>query len=272
MADCGASEHATDIQMIVNERTKALDKLSETSDAHHRRRKEYVQKVADSQHPGTALDDLLPLLASSTAPLRSAASSSLAEIMAYLDSVNHSRWGKFKGSPTSTREESLHHLRMTLDQFRAHDVHAILAPFANTFDASGRLRSDLVGKLRYSARDLFTCYLLTTSLTAFSQVLIELLELVLQVEQASPRNKWHFPTNIGKAISENATDKTGGNPLDMPRDASEETLVGGEHEDERRGEKAKGGKGDKEQKAKKAKKAWGELAPAVAMERMGQGY
>ena len=248
--------------MIVDERSKALAKLRDTSDAHHRRRKEYVQKIADNQRPGTALDDLIPILATSTASLRSAASDGLSEVISYLNGVNHSRWGKFKGTAIDTRQAALARLRAALEQFQAEDVHAILAPFADTFDAQGRLRTELVGKMRYSARDLFTCYVLTTGLAAFSRALVELMELMLKLEEASPQSRWHFPTNIRKAISESAADKQGGNPLDMPRDSSEETLVGKQQHEDGKGGK-EGRRKDAKDAKKKKQKTWGTSRPLL---------
>ena len=247
-------------QMILDERAKALSKLSETADAHHKRRKQYIQNIADNQHPGTAIYDLLPILSSSTAPLRSASSDALSEIMAYLNGVNHSRWGKLKASNTQVRQESFARLQVALSQYKSHDSIALLEPFRNTFDSTGHLRPELIGKMRYSARDLFTCYLLTTSLTAFAQVLVELMELVLKLEEASPGNKWNFPANIKKAISDNAMDKNGGSPLDMRREASEETLVDRDGDEQTGKQAKKAAKQTKKEAMNKGKKRWGESA------------
>jgi hypothetical protein len=243
--------------MILDERSKAVSKLAETSDAHHRRRKQYIQNIADNQHPGTAIDDLLPILATSTSTLRSASSDALSDIMAYLDSVNHSRWSKLKGPGSEVRRESLARLRNALEQYKSSDAASILEPFRRTFDAEGRIRPELLGKLRYSARDLFTCYLLTTGLTSFAKVLLELMEMIVKLEEANPKNHWNFPSNMRKALADNAVDKNGGSPLDMRREPSEETLV--DHSKEEGGKRWK--KGDKEaEKAANQKKqrTWGE--------------
>lgn len=192
-----------------------------------------------NRHPGTSMDDLIPLLRDSTANLRSAASDALAEGMKWLEGVNHSRWKASKNAtPIGTREEMLAKLKSELALYRSEGRHVLLGPFENAFDANGHLIFSKIGRLRYSTRDLFTTFLLSTHLTYFCGELIEFLELLMETEKASPGNKWNFPKKVAKAVKENAGDQgSGGNPIDLGRhdDRSEETLV----EDKERNEKLK---------------------------------
>lgn len=200
--------------MILDEKAKSHAMLRAT-DQHHRR-KEHLLNIEKHRHKGTAIDELIPILASASAPLRSACSDALGGFIAHLEAVNHSRWGKLK---TPLDHSMVQRVRKELEAY-GEGSHAILEPFKEAFNTDGTLSGE-AGHFRYSARDLFTCYLFSTSLTYFATVLLQLLELAEHVVDAD--NKWNFPTSIGRAMKESAEDKSGGNPLDMAR--SEETLV-----------------------------------------------
>lgn len=238
--------------MTVDERNTATRKMEEGDGSHpqpHRRRMLEMQEK--NRHPGTGIDDLLPLLRESTASLRTSASEALSEGMKWLDTVNHSRWKSAKNAtPTSHREERLSKLKAELEVYRTQGRHVMLEPVKSTFDANGHLIPSMIGHLRFSTRDLFTTFLLSTHLTYFCEELIEFLDLLLDLERENPKNKWNFPQKLAAAAKESAGEQVnGGNPLDLGRhdDKSEETLVD---------QKVKG-KGDK--KKEKAARSWRKL-------------
>ncbi|ORY33700.1 hypothetical protein BCR39DRAFT_592676 [Naematelia encephala] len=168
------------------------------------------------RHPGTAMDELLPILADCTSDLRAAANAAFDKILTWLHEMNHTRWG---GSPSGTIEErtqSLETLRSALREFRETKHFLLLDPYRFAFDESGQIRTTHVKAMRFSARDLFRCYVLTSSLISFSTVLVEFCQLLLDFEQATPKAKFQLPTKFAQMLIHSANEKSaGGNPLDM---------------------------------------------------------
>ena len=194
-----------------------------------------------SQHdiPGTDYASLLPILASSTAPLRQAASDALKESINLLNTLNHSRWTSPKASnPTETREQHLAHLRVALEEFKATNQFRLLDNYAELFDERTGEPKKSIPVLTHASRNLFRCQVFTTTLSGFSDVLVEWLEMLLELEKRNPKSKLQFPGGGTKAVVEAANDKEGGgNPMEMGGEnddaSSTTTLVEG------RGEKAK---------------------------------
>lgn len=247
--------------MITEEQHQNIKKRLEEPKSHPEPRFEQHAKLVERYRlEQTSLDDLLPIIESSTAPLRSAAETALVGAIAWLDEVNHTRWRKPKADPPhiSVRQASLAHVRSALDEFRRSRHFAILEPLRDAFDERGHLKPELVGVYKYSGRDLFRCCVFTTNLVYFAFVLIQFLELLLDIEKRNPKAKIQLPTRFGRGLVESANDKTGGgNPLDMgvkdPRQteviddvASEETAVDEDVEKSGKGGRAK----------KKEKKVW----------------
>lgn len=171
-----------------------------------------------SRLPNTSLDDLLPIVAASSQPLRSAAKTALQAAIEWLGEVNKTRWRKPKSSSPgiTSRQTNLAQLRVELEQFRESSNLALLEPFLECFDEAGTLKPELEEVCVYSARGLCRCFVFTTSMISFASVLAELLELLLDIETCNPRTKLHVPTRFVGSLVRTANDRTGGgNPLDM---------------------------------------------------------
>lgn len=219
--------------MTIDERNAAGRKMASgeglTGSHPQPHRKRMLELQDQHRHPGTALDDLMPLLRDSTSNLRATASEALSGAMKWLDEVNHSRWKSAKkATPVTVREEALASLKSELELYRSQGRHAMLEPVKSAFDSNGHFISSEFGHLRYSTRDLLSTFLLSTHLTYFCLELIEFLEMLLEIERASAKNKWNFPKKVVENAKGSASERSeGGNPLDLGRhdDHSEETLV-----------------------------------------------
>ena len=195
----------------------------------------------------------MPILDECTKSLREAGATALTDLITYLLDINKSRWGALPkdSKPIADREANLKHLDTTLAEFRASKHFEILEPFRDLFDDMGNVRGDpvtfdeLPASRSYSVRELFRCYVFTTSLISFSIVLVELLQVCLDVERANPKNRFQLPTKFSKMLIRNANEQSGGNPLDMGVKAehhaedseasSQLTLVGNPNEKEKAG-------------------------------------
>jgi hypothetical protein len=138
--------------MITEEQHQNIKKRLEEPKSHPEPRFEQHAKLVERYRlEHTSLDDLLPIIESSTAPLRSAAETALVAAIAWLDEVNHTRWRKPKADPPhiSVRQANLAHLRSALDEFRRSRHFAILEPLRDAFDERGHLKPELVGVYKY---------------------------------------------------------------------------------------------------------------------------
>ncbi|WVF70551.1 hypothetical protein IAT40_005342 [Kwoniella sp. CBS 6097] len=179
---------------------------------------EKMEKHVDDTH---SLTGLLPILADSTANLRSSSTKALDDISTWLLLVNHTRWKKKPASAPSIaeRESNLAAVKDALAEYRQSKHLALLEPYKDSFDpVTGDLKAHLYEKHRYSSRDLFRCFVFTSNLISFSLTLIELLELLLEIERANPRSKIQLPKAFAKNAVKSAIEKQGGNPLAMGTD------------------------------------------------------
>jgi hypothetical protein len=168
--------------------------------------------------PNTSLDDLLPIVAASSQPLRFAAKTAVQAAIEWLGEVNKTRWRKPKSSSPgiASRQSNLAQLRVELEQFRESSNLALTEPFLECFDEVGTLKPQSEEVCVYSARDLCRCFVCTTSMVSFASVLAELLELLLDIETCNPRTRFHVPTRFVGSLVRTANDRSGGgNPLDM---------------------------------------------------------
>jgi hypothetical protein len=214
--------------------------------------KKHFDTMKKDRHPGTHLDELVPIIASSTAELRQAAATALDGAVTWIDTVNHSRWSKPppNAADITVRETNLAGLKETLAEYRATKHFELLDPYRQLFDEAGNVRPESHAAVRASAPTIFRCNVFTSSLISFSLMLIELLELLLSIERANPKAKIQLPSAFAKMLVKAANDTSaGGNPLDLGNGqnvdkdnsaSSTDTLVAGQKEKKRKSTKAYG--------------------------------
>jgi hypothetical protein len=226
--------------MLLDERAKSAQRFEGQEEGKGQGTYRMKRRIGEySQHdiPGTDYASLLPILESSTAPLRQAASDALKESINLLNTLNHSRWTSPKSSnPTEVREQHLAHLRVTLQEFKATNQFRLLDNYAELFDERTGEPKKSIPVLTHASRNLFRCQVFTTTLSGFSDVLVEWLEMLLELEKRNPKSKFQFPGGGTKAVVDAANDKEGGgNPMEMGGDnddaSSTSTLVEGNHKD-----------------------------------------
>lgn len=162
---------------------------------------------------GKSLEDLIPILKSSTADLRSAAQDGLQASIEWLDMINNTRWKKQPADFPSveTRQAKLHRLREALYEFRNGGTNEILAPFENMFNLStGQLKEHYATHLTGSSRGLFRCFTFTSTLVGFCTALIDMLELLVEIELGTPKNKFQFPGKFVQEVVRNVSDGPNG--------------------------------------------------------------
>jgi hypothetical protein len=213
-------------QMLTDESHKSLFKVSREDESHTNHRiKHAVNHMEKHRHAGTKIDDLLPIIASSTSDLRSAAKTGLDDAIKWLDVANHSRWTRPPKGATeiSFREANLARLKETLAEFRATKHFELLKPYRELFDERGNVRPEAATAMRASTPTVFRCNVFTSSLISFSIVLVGFLELLLEVERANPKARIQLPAAFAKMLVKSVNDKSGGgNPLDLGTGNSED--------------------------------------------------
>ena len=223
--------------MLIDQRAKSFQRFEGQQDGEGQGTYRMKRRIGEfSQHDieGTDYASLLPILESSTAPLRQAASEALKESIDLLNTLNHSRWTSPKSNtPIEVREQHLARLRSTLQEFKSQDQFRLLDNFAELFDAKTGEPKKSVPALTHASRNLFRCQVFTTTLSGFSDVLVEWLEMLLELERRNPKSAFQFPGGGTKAVVQAANDKEGGNnPMEMGGEANDDadsttTLVEG---------------------------------------------
>lgn len=214
----------------------------------------------------TSLDDLLPIVAASSRPLRTAAKTALQAAIEWLGEVNKTRWSKPKSSSPgiALRRSNLARLRVELEHFRESSNLALLEPFLECFDELGTLRPELKEVCKYSAKGLCRCFVFTTSIVSFASVLAELLELLLEIESRNPKTTFHVPTRFVGSLVRTANDRSGGgNPLDMGvKDPLkiEASNANDSDSDDAEEDVDVGEKGIRRKRKSKQRRVWGEFA------------
>ena len=206
------------IQIILNERHESLQRMTDETTTHPapRVKKEMEAKEMHRQ-PGMSVDELMPVLGSSTADLRASAEKALRESSDWLNVVNHSRWrSSLTAAALPEREANIANLRAALTEFRESKQFLLLEPFREAFDSTGTLKPEGAPFIRHYMRDLHKCHVFTTNLIAFVLSLLDLLALLLEVEKANPKARMQLPSKFAEKLMESANEKgTGENPLDM---------------------------------------------------------
>ena len=220
------SYHRAYDKVIIDESHKVLYKYpaDQSSRTNYRTRKQF-DDATKHRHPGTGLDDLVPIVARSTADLRAAADKGLNDAIEWLDVVNHSRWTKVPASAAAitVREANLASLKSALSEFRSSKHFEPLEPYRDLFDDSGNLRPHVRKTLRVSASSVFRCNVFMSTLIAFSAALTELLEMLLEIERANPKARIQLPSAFARMLVKTANIRSGTiNPLDMGNGEAED--------------------------------------------------
>lgn len=230
--------------MVVEERHRNIEA---GSGSHPQVRLDQAKEMYQShKRDGYDLDDLMPILAESTAALRKACRISLERCSRWLDEVNHSRWTKRKStSSLAERETSIAALKEELEGYRAKGQFAMMDRFRDHFDTNGNITAAGQADVRYTARDMFMCNVFTSNLVAFALSVIEFQEMLLEMERKAPKAKIQLPGAFAKMLLKTANDKQVSNPLEIGT-GPEDHSTGGESQDTLVDEKdEKGSKKDK---------------------------
>ncbi|RYE75074.1 MAG: hypothetical protein EOP19_26650, partial [Hyphomicrobiales bacterium] len=124
-----------------------------------------------------------------------------------------------------------------LEEFKTANQFRILDNYAELFDERTGEPKKSIPAMTHASRNLFRCQVFTTTLSGFSDVLVEWLEMLLELEKRNPKSKFQFPGGGTKAVVEAVNDKEGGsNPMEM----------GGENDDNSSTSTLVEGKSDKE--------------------------
>ena len=217
--------------------------------------KRLYDDMEQSQLESARFDLLMPILQRSTAPLLAAAKTSLGDCIDWIDQINHYRWKKLPADAKTIeqRQASLDALQASLEAFKARGQFEMIVPFEGSFDSTTKqLRTEHGLPYVSSARDLFRCYVFTTGLVDYCATLVELQQLLLEKERATPKARLQFPTAFAKMLFKEANDGRGpSNPLgigvpaqsadeDVDDNSSQETLVDDKALSRTHKEKAKG--------------------------------
>lgn len=200
--------------VMVEERHQGIKRYEDNPLPHHTKKvkEEATQAFEAEKSSGHSLKDLLPELGASTAELRQAAQAALGGASAWLGQINNTRWKKTPAdAPTLEDRDALRErLIAVLAEYRKSKHFSLLERYRGKFDANGNLIPAPEHEISSSVYGLFRCFILTSSLIAFCQSLIEFLEFVRVIEVANPQNKLQFPGKFVQTVVENATDSTTG--------------------------------------------------------------
>ncbi|ORX36048.1 hypothetical protein BD324DRAFT_629981 [Kockovaella imperatae] len=180
---------------------------------------------------GTSLADLFSTLASSSQDLRDSLEKSLLETIDWLNGVNTYRWSRLPDriAPRDSREASIQDLRQHLAAFRQRDQFAPLQALHRLPDSSSETMDLESSK---NTLDMFRCAAFSTSLIGFTEQVIAFLQLLLDLDQATPGAKAHYPAAMSALMSEMMSHKDVSSPFAMGKEhkdsdvRSEITLVG----------------------------------------------
>lgn len=120
------------------------------------------------------------------------------------------------------RRRNLEQLRIALSEFRQSEHLQLLEPFRNLFNAQTGEFLDTDGHLsgrdafRMTSRSLFLTFVFATNLISYATSLVDYLQVLLEIEARSPRNKIQWPLQLGSAVKI-ATSRGGrsANPLEI---------------------------------------------------------
>ncbi|KAJ7474206.1 hypothetical protein FB451DRAFT_1248307 [Mycena latifolia] len=171
-----------------------------------RRRRVITER--ETRH-GHGLDNLVPILASASAPLRTAAEGAFGALRAWFRDCNAGRWsGLVRGKDEkmiAERQQKLVEARDTLGaalaRFREVERVKLVEPFERFFDKeTGKLLAS-VGKSgddMFAVRSLFICFGFCDALDAFAGRLHRVLVLATAIDLKRPSPRVWMPAGLGK--------------------------------------------------------------------------
>jgi hypothetical protein len=193
-----------------------------TNGAHPTVRYDKLQEVMDA-HESEAkrgLDDLVPILESSSARLRQACLTVLNDTIEWLEWTNARRWkrGAKAVFPTSAeaRQGNLHELDVALTEYQG-DGHLELLLFnEETGDFKVKEGENVPQKYMLSTRSIFRCFVFSSNLNSYAGCVRDLGALMIAVDERTPKSKIQLPSAVVRvALKVVGSRRGGGNPLEM---------------------------------------------------------
>lgn len=217
---------------------------------------------------GHNFDTLIPILASSSADLRSACENGLICVMDWFQQCNTRRWAAYFSKPNDglVKErhdklvDQLNELQATLEEFRSVHRSKLVQPYERFFDPqTKRLLRNPDEKEMFASRcvlecfvtikslwlnllirSLFTCFVFLDTLDAFAEHLLQVLKMVVDIDIQRPSPKIWFPGRLSKVkddiIDAEFQDSAGpyamGTTTDPTSFDSDSTTEDGDEEDE----------------------------------------
>jgi hypothetical protein len=163
---------------------------------------------------GHNFDSLIPILASSSADLRSACENGLICVMDWFQQCNTRRWAAYFSKPNNDLVKERHHtlvdqlnkLQAALEEFRSVHKTKLVQPYERFFDPkTKRLLRNPDEKEIFASRSLFACFVFLDTLDAFAEHLLLVLKMVVDIDAQRPSPKIWFPGRLSK-VKDGITD------------------------------------------------------------------
>ncbi|KAF7311860.1 hypothetical protein MIND_00196700 [Mycena indigotica] len=187
--------------------TSSTPKLSTHETRFARRRRVLAQRELAHGH---ALDDLVPILAEASLPLRTTCEKSMKALRVWFDECNSGRWTSLVRKRSKTDIEKSHsalvnvtaELKDRLEQWRKEGRIGLIKPYERFFDpGTGKLKQELVsgsGNGMFAVRSLFICFVFCDTVDAFGARLLSLLALATDLDSRRPHPRLWLPSGFGK--------------------------------------------------------------------------
>ncbi|KAF8798312.1 hypothetical protein BYT27DRAFT_7177807 [Phlegmacium glaucopus] len=165
------------------------------------------------QH-GHDLDSLVPILASSSADLRSACENGVTCVMDWFQECNSRRWAAYFSKPDTSKVKERHdklvaqlnQLQAALEEFRSVHRSKLVQPYERFFDPkTRRLLQSPDDKNMFASRSLFICFVFLDTLDAFADHLLQVLKMVVDIDTERPKAKIWFPGRLSR-VKDNIID------------------------------------------------------------------
>ncbi|KAJ6509663.1 hypothetical protein DFH09DRAFT_1100718 [Mycena vulgaris] len=166
--------------------------------------------MAREARHGHGLDELVPILAQVSAPLRAAAEASATALRAWFVGCNAGRWTGLvrhaNPEAVAARQKGLVEARdgleAALGAFRAVERVRLIAPFERFFDPETGKLLEGIGKgaedeEMFAVRSLFMCFVFCDTLDAFAARLHRVLALVVELDKKRPAPRVWMPSGFG---------------------------------------------------------------------------